>query len=213
MKMRQHFAFATSLVLSAAACATDITVSGLFPNKAVVQIDGGALQTISIGQKIGEGIELVAVEDDAAVFDLQGRRVKIGMGRGRTTTNAASTALAQLTADAQGHLFTNGHVNGVPIRFMVDTGATLIVLPSKDAQRIAPEYRKGQKATMNTANGKIIVYRIKLDTVTVGALTLNDIEAAVTEGDGLAYPLLGMSFLSRTDIKRDGETMTLTKRY
>ena len=205
--------FVTCLAISALASATDIVVAGLFTNKALVQIDGGPMQTIGVGQKTKEGIDLVAVESDGAIFEVRGQRVKVDLGRARTTIAPPSTALAQMTADLQGHIFTNGLVNGVPIRFLVDTGATLVVLPAKDAQRIAPDYRKGSKASMNTANGKMAVYRIHLDTVTVGGLTFHGVEAAVTDGDGLPHPLLGMSFLNRTDMKREGDIMTLTKRY
>jgi aspartyl protease family protein len=115
--------------------------------------------------------------------------------------------------DEHGHLVTTGQVNGIPVRFAVDTGATFITFPAGEARRIGLDYLKGQKALMNTANGTVLAYRVKLDTVRVGDVTVNGVEAVVMEGDSLPVALLGMSFLNRVDIKREGEIMTLTKRY
>jgi len=66
---------------------------------------------------------------------------------------------------------------------------------------------------METANGVAAAYRVKLDTVRVGDLTVNNVDAVVMEGDSLPVALLGMSFLNRMDIRREGQIMTLTKRY
>ncbi len=77
----------TGLLLPAAALATDVTVSGLFANKAVVQIDGGPLQTLSVGQKTKQGVQLVAVDRESATFDIDGRRVTLGLGSARMAAN------------------------------------------------------------------------------------------------------------------------------
>jgi aspartyl protease family protein len=95
----------------------------------------------------------------------------------------------------------------------VDTGATFVSLPSNEACRLGLDYRKGQPALMQTANGVAPAYRIKLDTVRVGDVTVNSVDAIVMEGDSTPVALLGMSFLNRMDIRREGEIMTLTKRY
>ena len=116
-------------------------------------------------------------------------------------------------ADVAGHFAADGRVNGTPVRFVVDTGATLISLPSAEAQRLSLDYRKGQKAMMGTANGTVPGYVVKLDTVSIGNVTVHGVDAVVIEGTGLGAPLLGMSFLNRMNLKREGDIMTLTKRY
>lgn len=201
------------LLVSTGAGALDINVVGLFPNKAVVQIDGGGLQTLSVGQKTREGIVLVSVERDGATFDVQGQRMALGLGHARMQTNASAASSVMVTADERGHFFADGQVNGVPIRFTVDTGATFISLPASEARRLGLDYRKGQPAAMETANGIAMAYRIKLDTVRVGEVTVNNVDAVVMEGDRLPVALLGMSFLNRMDIRREGAILTLTKRY
>jgi aspartyl protease family protein len=201
-----------ALSLSTGAGAMDVNVVGLFPNKAVVQIDGGALQTLSVGQKTAQGVLLVSVERDSATFDVEGQRMTLGLGHARMKASTAAAAV-MVTADEKGQFVANGVVNGIPIRFTVDTGATLVALPFQEARRLGLDYRKGQMVSMSTANGSAIGYKIKLDTVQLGDITVNSVDAVIMDGEGLRVALLGMSFLKRMDIKREGEIMTLTKRY
>jgi aspartyl protease family protein len=214
-RIHRTAAFIAALLASAAAAAapTDITVSGLFTNKAVVQIDGGPLQTLSVGQKTPQGVVLVAVDRESATFEIDGKRMTLGLGRARMAITAPVAESATLTADVRGHFAADGLVNGMPVRFFVDTGASLVSLPAAEASRLAIDYRKGQKALMGTANGTTTGYLVKLDTVKVGSVTLHGVDAVVMEGSGLGSPLLGMSFLNRMDMKREGDIMTLTRRY
>ena len=200
------------VLVSGGASGLDVNLVGLFPNKAVVQIDGGALQTLSVGQKTRDGIVLVSVDQDRATFDVDGQRVTLALGHARMKAST-TTASAMVTADERGHFLTTGWVNGVPIRFAVDTGATFVSLSASEARRLGLDYGKGNKAMMETANGIAPAYRVKLDTVRVGDVTVNGVEAVVMEGDSPHVALLGMSFLNRMDIRREGEIMTLTKRY
>jgi aspartyl protease family protein len=214
MNRRHRLAWVVAgLLISAGINATDVRVSGLFTDKALVQIDGGRLQTLSVGQKSAEGVTLVSVERDAATFEIGGKRVTIGMGHASMVTNDPIRESTVLTADLQGHFYTDGQLNGRSVRLVVDTGATLISIPASEAGRLSIDYRKGQKAQMRTANGNAIGYLIKLDTVSVGGVTIYGVDAVVIEGNGLSSTLLGMSFLNRMNMKREGDIMTLTKRY
>jgi len=201
------------LLIAVGAHATDVRVSGLFMDKALVQIDGGRLQTLSVGQKSAEGVTLVSVERDAATFDIGGKRVTLGLGHARMVTDDSIRESTVLTADVQGHFYTVGQVNGRSVRFVVDTGATLISIPASEARRLSIDYQKGQKALMRTANGNTTGYLVKLDTVSVGGVTIYSVDAVVIEGNGLTSTLLGMSFLNRMNMKREGDIMTLTRRY
>ena len=205
---------ALGLLVSTGATALDVNVVGLFPNKAVVQIEGGALRTLSVGQKTRDAIILLSVERDGATFDIQGRRVALALGHTRTQTSPAAAAnYALVPTDEQGNLVADGQVNGMPVRFAVDTGATFITLPAREANRLGLDYHKGQKTVMKTANGDVFAYRLKLDTVRVGDVAVDNVDAVIMEGNSLPIALLGMSFLNRMDIRREGAMMTLTKRY
>ena len=212
---------AIGLLVSTGATALDVNLVGLFPNKAVVQIDGGALQTLSVGQKTRDNIILLSVDRDGATFDVQGRRVALSIGPARRQTSPAAAAQTSPAAAAnyavvptndRGDLVADGEVNGMPVRFVVDTGATFITLPAREASRLGLDYHNGQKLVMETANGTAFAYRLKLDTVRVGGVAVQNVDAFITEGDSLPVALLGMSFLNRTDMKREGTILTLTKR-
>ena len=210
---------ALGLLVSTGATAMDVNVVGLFPNKAVVQVEGGALRTLSIGQKTRDDIVLLSVQSDGATFDIQGRRVALALGHARKQTSQTSPAAADsansvmVPTNERGDFVADGQVNGMPIRFAVDTGATFITLPAREASRLGLDYRNGQKTLMETANGDVFAYRLKLDTVHVGGVAVHNVDAVITVGNSLSIALLGMSFLNRMDIRREGAIMTLTKRY
>jgi aspartyl protease family protein len=98
------------------------------------------------------------------------------------------------------------------VEFVVDTGATLVSLSSKDARRIGLSYLQGKPVTMRTANGAAPAYQVRLDTVRVGEIVLNAVDAVVMDNQDMPV-LLGMSFLNRTDMRRDGQNMVLTRRF
>jgi aspartyl protease family protein len=203
---------AFGFLISGSSYALDVKVVGLFPSKAVVQINGGSLQTVSVGQKTREGVLLVSVEGNGATFEIDGRRIAVELGSTRMGSSSGP-ASAKITADERGHFMTDGTVNGIPVRFAVDTGATFISLPANEARHLNLDYRKGDRVLMGTANGVAPAYKIQLDTVRVGEITVNSVDAVVMEKDGPSVILLGMSFLGRMNMNRDGEIMTLTKRY
>ncbi len=200
------------MAVAAAVGATEVTVVGLSPNKAVVQIDGGAPRTLSIGQKTAEGVVLVSIDRGDAVFDIAGRRRTLKLGQQHATSNGPGAASVTLSADTRGHFVVDGQINGGAVRFIVDTGATVVAMSSADAQRLRINYRNGEVGYMNTANGMAPAWRVKLDTVRVGDITVNGVDAVVMENQSMPV-LLGMSFLNRTNMRREGQVMILTKRF
>lgn len=127
-----------------------------------------------------------------------------------------SGAPTLIVADSRGHFFTMGAINGTPVRMMVDTGATTIGIGSDEAWRLGLAYQQGRPVKLSTANGVIPGYRILLDKVEVGNITLHRVEASVAEtGPGVEQSpvvLLGMSFLNRVEMRREGSTLILTPR-
>jgi aspartyl protease family protein len=204
------------LLATGAAAAADINVVALTAGKAVVSINGGSPRTLSVGQTSPEGVKLIRASSESATFEVDGRQQTLAAGEGAAIANTSPVRSGNsviLTADARGHFITTGVVNGVSLRFMVDTGATSVVLPSADARRAGINYLAGGRVLSQTANGVVPVYTIKLDTLQVGDITVNNVDAAVVEGDKLPFALLGMSFLNRMEMRRDGSTLTLIRRY
>jgi aspartyl protease family protein len=200
--------------IPAGAAATDVNVIGLFPGKAVVVVNRGAPRTMSVGDRTSEGVRLLSVDSGSATFEVDGKRERLEMGT-HFETGAPSGALgsAKVPADSLGLFVASGQVNGAYMRFVVDTGATYVAIPASEAQRLGIDLRSAQRGATMTANGPVAVYKVNLDSVTVGGITLYNVEATVHPMPGMNVGLLGMSFLNRTEMKREGDTLTLTKRY
>ncbi len=194
------------------AWAASVSVVGLFKDKAIVSIDGGKPRTLSAGQTV-QGVKLVAADSDSASFDVEGKHRTLGMGQSFAGgATAGGRPSISLTADARGHFVAAGSLNGYPMIFLVDTGATAIAINAAEARRIGLDYRSGQAVGVGTAAGVVPAWRVKFNTVKVGGISVNQVDGMVVE-TGLDVPLLGMSFLNRMEMTRDGQTMTLTQRY
>jgi aspartyl protease family protein len=193
--------------------ATDVNVIGLFPGKAVVTINRGSPRTLSLGEKTAEGVTLISTGHASAVIEIDGKRETLEMGQHfETSDQTGARQSVALAPDSSGHFITDGMVNGAHVRFMVDTGATFVSIPISEAARLGIDYQKGQPGYAVLADGRRVAsYRVVLDSVTIGDVTLFNVEGALSQGTGI--PLLGMSFLSRTEIRREGQNRTLTKRY
>jgi aspartyl protease family protein len=201
-------------LLPAASWAIEVNVIGLFPDKAVVVIDGGAPRVLSVGQKPVEGVTLISSDRESATLIIGGEKKTLRIGQHHSSAPISSTrSTTTLTADVQGHFVVDGQINGGAVRFLVDTGATVVSLSSADANRLGIDYLKGQRGLMSTANGTAAAYHVKLDTVRVGDIVVNNVDAAVLEGNPMSFALLGMSFLKRMEMRREGETMVLIKRF
>ena len=196
----------------AAAHSAEVALIGVIGDKAaIVAVDGGDPKTIKVGQS-WRGITVLSVEKDRATMEIDGKRRVLERGMHYRAESQAPTGrqTVTLSADTRGHFIAEGQVNGVPVRFMVDTGATIIALPAADAQRMGMDYRRGQRIRVQTAAGMTVAYAMHLDRVRIGGIELNNVECAVVE-QGLSIALLGMSFLNRVEMKREGQFMTLTR--
>jgi aspartyl protease family protein len=215
VELRLVIVASLALLAAGGASAVEVNVIGLFPGKAVVVIDGGAPRVLSAGRKTAEGVTLLSTDSDSATFtiDDQKRTLKIGQHHSSAALASSSSQRVTLTADPRGHFVVDGQINGGPVRFLVDTGATSIALSAADANRLGIDYRSGQPGLMGTANGTTTAYRVRLDSVRVGDIVVNNVEGAVLEGNQMPFALLGMSFLNRMEMRREGQTMVLIKRF
>ena len=205
---------AAALTLAALpALALEVQFVGNFGDKAaVLAIDGAEPRTVKVGQRHA-GVAVIAVEGDSVTLEIEGRRRVVRRGQHfRSEAAPDSRQSVQLVADTRGHFISEGRINDGAVRFVVDTGATAIVLSAQDADRLGIDYRNGIVGTMQTANGSTRGWRVKLDRVRVGAIELQQVDAVIVE-QGPGITLLGMSFLNRVEMRREGDTMSLTRRY
>ena len=106
-----------------------------------------------------------------------------------------------------GHYVTSGEINGTPVTFMLDTGATGVAIPESVATQLG--LRRGSAIPTQTANGLSISYAVNLDSVSVGAIELRDVPAGISPGLQTQEILLGMSFLKHIEFTQRGDTLIL----
>jgi aspartyl protease family protein len=212
-KVLRHFTTLVALACALApALAQEVGLAGVMGSKAVLTINGGEPRAVQVGQT-ADGVKVISVQGDQAVVEIGGRKRALRVGQHAIGAGSGDAGgKVTMTADAQGHFFTTGSVNGATVRFMVDTGATMISLSASDARRIGLDSSRGEKGLTNTANGQAVVTKVKLDTVRVGDVTVNNVDALIHQTE-MPFALLGMSFLNRMEMQRDGSTMTLKKRF
>ena len=201
------------LCFAPALWAADVGLAGVFPGKALLSINGGAPRTVAVGVKTEEGVKVLSIEGEYATLEVDGRKRVLRVGQNVIAQPSGSgPAKVVLTADSAGHFFTTGSINGMSVRFLVDTGASMVSMGASDARRLGIDFSKAQVALSQTANGLAQVSRVKLDSVKIGEIVLNNVDASVHQQD-MPVVLLGMSFLNRMDMQRQGDTMTLKKNY
>lgn len=204
-----------SLLPAGAWADTQVNVVGLFNGKAVLIINNGKPQTLAVGQSSAEGVKLVAADSGKAVLLVEGKRRELGMGQAARVAGGSSSQASSVTlyADTAGHYLTEGQVNGVNLKFLLDTGSTAVGMNSDDARRAGIDYKKGERIETQTANGAVVAYHVVINTLKLGDMQMNQVDGIVIEGNSPSLVLLGMSALNRMDMKREGIALTLTKKY
>ncbi|TXI77432.1 MAG: TIGR02281 family clan AA aspartic protease [Dokdonella sp.] len=192
--------------------AQEVGLAGVFPGKALLTIGGGAMRTVAVGTTT-DGVKLVAVSNDTATVEVGGKKRILSVGQNVVSSSlaGAESARAVLTADSGGHFLTTGNINGTSVRFLVDTGASTIALSAGEARRIGIDSGKGESRGFHTPNGLVTARVVRLDSVRVGDIVVNRVEAAVVPQE-MPVVLLGLSFLNHLDMQREGQTMTLKRR-
>ena len=112
-----------------------------------------------------------------------------------------------LQRNKYGHYVTSGQINGQPVTFILDTGASGVAIPQAVARRLG--LRRGQAFSTQTANGMSTSYAARLDLVSVGDITLEDVQAGISPGLQMEQVLLGMSFLKHIEFTQRGDTLIL----
>jgi len=114
--------------------------------------------------------------------------------------------LVVLQRDRSGHYLAQGAINGQPVVFLVDTGATDVAISERTARAMGLEF--GPRMVVMTAAGKSAAWRTRLDRVSLGSLELENVRATITPGLG-KEALLGMSFLRYFSLRQEGDRLVI----
>ncbi len=217
LDLQQLPRIALLLLATTAAQAQNVSLAGRMGERALLVIDGQP-QALAVGQTAG-GVRLlrwVGAAGDQVEVQVKSGNSLLRLGSTPAQLGAAAAPRGGgreivLTAGPGGHFVTSGSINGKPARFMVDTGATLVVLGRDDAQRMGIDLSGAQTALTHTANGQVPVLVITLNSVRVGDVELDNVGAVVMP-QPMPMVLLGNSFLSRLSMRRDSDVMRLELR-
>lgn len=207
----------TACLLAAGAvdAQSSVALQGMLGRKALLVIDGSAPKTVGPGET-WQGVKVISTGGDQAVVEIAGRRETLRIGEAPGSVGGASPTpdgrRIVVTAGSGGHFLTSGSINGSPVRFLVDTGATTVAMGAADAQRLGIDYRKGTPGQSATANGVVTVYHVLLNSVRIGDVDVHEVDATVLPMP-MGQVLLGNSFLSRFNMKRENDQLVLERRY
>lgn len=115
-----------------------------------------------------------------------------------------------LQRNRAGHYVAPGLINGQPVQFLIDTGATRISVPLELAKRLG--LHRGYATQVTTANGIATVYDTQLDEVSLGSIRIRNVPGNINPGMPSDMVLLGMSFMKNLEFIQHGDTLTLRVR-
>jgi aspartyl protease family protein len=201
------------LALPVCAAAESVALAGRMGAKALLVIDGQT-QMLAVGET-ARGVRLVSLDGDRAVVDRAGAQTVLQVGAAPVRVGGGPAPTAQreavIPASSGGHFVASGAINGRPVQFLVDTGATLVAISQGEADRLGLDYKRGRQGVTQTANGAVLVHVVTLASVRVGGIELSQVEAVVVPAP-MPMVLLGNSFLSRLRMQRDTDVMRLEVR-
>ena len=116
--------------------------------------------------------------------------------------------IVRLDQNFYGHYVANGKINGKTVTFMLDTGATDVVIPEEMANKIG--LSKGMASQAYTANGVITVYHTRIDELQLGSIRLRNINASINPAmNQHDRVLMGMSALKKLEMQQEGKSLIL----
>lgn len=205
--------FITLCLVGALVQAADILVLGLFKDMAILRVDDKQYK-LRTGETSPQGIKLIAADSEQAVLEINGKQKTYGLGSHISSSFSAPEKAGAIIRPINGMYMVHGYINRQPVEFLVDTGASSIAMNANQARKLGINFRyEGEAGYSSTASGYARVYNLKLDSVQIGDIIVNNVEAAVLEGNFPTETLLGMSFLNRVNMKRDGQLLMLEKKW
>jgi aspartyl protease family protein len=193
--------------------AQNLSLAGRMGDKALLMSQGRTL-VLAVGQS-DSGLRLLRWEQDVAVVEQGGVQHKLRVGAAPASQGGAAGAGGAreivIPVSTGGHFIAGGAINGQPVRFMVDTGATLVSMSRGEASRLGLDLRGARSVVTQTAAGAVQAQVLPLRRVRVGEVEVYDVLALVSDAP-LPFILLGNSFLERFQWRRDNDVMRLERK-
>lgn len=189
--------------------APNIYYQGMLSGKAVIKVNGRSVK-LTPGQTSKDGVKLLSADSESIVVQVEGKSYRYEKFSNQGTFLAEAEAeeiILERFPGGSGY-WAEGRINGKDVIFMIDTGASDVVI-NKDQARELKIKRGNKEIEISTVTKIETAYQVTLDTVSVGYIELQNIPAIITKHKFPPYPLLGMSFLRHVEINQENEQMTL----
>lgn len=211
--MRNTLAILLALLLCGLATAQaspDVMVEGLLPEAAVLKVDGQR-KMVRVGQSFN-GVKLLASGATSATLEVGGQRLVVGLSQQVGTAYAAPKVQSVvIPRDQMMQYITTAEINGRQTRVLVDTGASSVAMSEVTADALGIDYYNGIPVRTVTASGEASARLVTLQTISVGGIQVNGVQAAVVEGSYPQMVLLGMTFLQHVKMQDANGVLTLSR--
>src|SRR5690606_11018835 len=196
-----------------AASAAEIQATMLAEGRALLEIDGKS-RMLREGDESPEGVKLISATPQVAMIDYQGQRQSLALNRRISTRfTEADKPEVRIASNQGGHYVTPGRINGKPVQFKVDTGATTVAMNEATAIRLGIDYRASTPISVGTAAGSAQASSVRLDRVSVGNLEVTQVDVVVIVCDSPPFILLGNTFLTQVDMRIEAGVLLLKAKH
>ena len=190
----------------------EVEVLGLFKGAALLQKDGEQ-KMLKVGEQ-WQGIVLLSASSREALAEINGERVTLTVSR-HITTHFVRPPVQQviIRKNANRQYITTASINGRGTRVLVDSGANIVAMNSHTARALGVDISKGTPSQVGTASGVVAAHSVVLQSVDVGGIKIQHVQASVIEGDFPEMVLLGVSYLQHVEMREKDGVLTLTAKY
>ena len=206
--------FVCCLLTATALAGPSVRVLALFPDKAMLEIDGQR-KVLAAGQSGPGGVRLLSADPNGAVVEIDGQSQELHLGSVVSARyQQRQRREIRILKDSSGSYFLDGLINGQAVRFLVDTGASSIAMSELQSARLGIQHRvDGVRIGVHTASGNAVGHRVELRSVSLGGIQLQDVAAVVIDGQSPRNVLLGMNVLSQFEIDQRENLLILRSKF
>jgi aspartyl protease family protein len=199
-------------LLSAPVWGVEIVVEALLPGIAVMKVDGARI-TLREGET-EKGLRLIAADAQSALVEISGQEQRLRVSQ-RISSQFSEPTRRSITIprNEQMQYRTTAEINGVRLPVIVDTGANIVALNTRDARAVGIKANEGIAASVETAGAVVAARRVVLDSVDVGGIRIEAVAATVIAGAQPSVVLLGMSYLQHVELEDRAGVLTLRGRW
>jgi aspartyl protease family protein len=212
---RRQFIASLAIAAPLGAAAQTVSMAGSIGDSKALLMINGAPHTVAVGSTV-KGVTLKRVMQGQAEVEIGGKSLLVSMGGAPASVGGGGGGGATgreilIAAGPGGHFVTSGQINGKPVQFMVDTGATVVAMGRGEAERLGIDWKTGQRGISHTAAGTVTAYAVSLTSVRIGDVEVFGVNAMILPAE-MPFVLLGNSFLGRFSMRRESNVMKLEKR-